>query len=525
MGFEIKGIKGRKGEKNKKSARPDRGRYVSLQDSFSQEKPEQESLSEHSSADHSKRVKGLKVAGLVLGAAATVGLTAFGVVSYYYSEHFFRGTVINGIDCSNKTAYEAEQMIRQEVEDYSIRVSSRNLEDEVIDGSSINYQYAPVGEVLELLKEQKPYEWLGGLNEKKEYNITVRTTFDRQLLEEQVLSLACTKEENQIEPEDAYISFQDGQFEIIPETEGSEIMLKGAYLAVNEAISADLSEIDLGTSEQAYVQASVTSEDPDLLETRDAYNHLANASITYTFGDSTEVLDKSVIQNWLKFDEKGQLLQDDGTFQQKAREYVASLAEKYDTVGTSRPFDTTSGRTVYVYGSAYGWKIDQEAETEQLVSDIRNGVQTTREPIYSMRANSHGYNDFGDTYIEVDLSWQYMVYYRNGQDIMSSEIVSGLYYDPDRQTPPGVYTLYYKKSPEVLRGPQREDGTYEYETNVTFWMPFNGGIGFHDATWQPYFGGDRYLYGGSHGCINLPYDAAAYLYSIIDYGVPIICFY
>lgn len=56
-------------------------------------------------------------------------------------------------------------------------------------------------------------------------------------------------------------------------------------------------------------------------------------------------------------------------------------------------------------------------------------------------------------------------------------------------------------------------------------MPFNGGIGFHDANWQPYFGGDRFMEGGSHGCINMPPDKAAELYNIIDYNVPIVCFY
>ena len=56
-------------------------------------------------------------------------------------------------------------------------------------------------------------------------------------------------------------------------------------------------------------------------------------------------------------------------------------------------------------------------------------------------------------------------------------------------------------------------------------MPFNGGIGFHDADWQPYFGGDRYLTGGSHGCINMPPENAEELYNIIQYDVPIICFY
>ena len=51
-----------------------------------------------------------------------------------------------------------------------------------------------------------------------------------------------------------------------------------------------------------------------------------------------------------------------------------------------------------VYGSAYGWKIDQDKEAAQLMLEIQSGTQTTREPVYSMRANVHGINDLGDTY-------------------------------------------------------------------------------------------------------------------------------
>ena len=175
-------------------------------------------------------------------------------------------------------------------------------------------------------------------------------------------------------------------------------------------------------------------------------------------------------------------MQDDASFTQHIKDFVAQLASEHDTVGTTRSFNTTSGRTVSVYGSAYGWKIDQDAEAAQLTEEIRTGTQTTREPVYSMRANSYGYNDIGSTYIEVDLSSQHMYYYQNGSIIFDSDIVSGdIRYD-DRATPPGIFTLYYKKSPDVLRGEKKPDGTYEYETQVTYWMPFNGGIGFHDAT-------------------------------------------
>lgn len=37
----------------------------------------------------------------------------------------------------------------------------------------------------------------------------------------------------------------------------------------------------------------------------------------------------------------------------------------------------------------------------------------------------------------------------------------------------------------------------EWESPVTLRMPFNGGIGQHDAPWQTNFGGDWYLEHGS----------------------------
>ncbi len=37
----------------------------------------------------------------------------------------------------------------------------------------------------------------------------------------------------------------------------------------------------------------------------------------------------------------------------------------------------------------------------------------------------------------------------------------------------------------------------DYASPVSFWMPFNGGVGFHDATWRSSFGGTIYQYNGS----------------------------
>ena len=499
-----------------RSARPAQISYVPISD---------EELDEKIIPIPRKKHKGLKITGIVAAIIAVTAGCAYGAVSYYYSDRFFEGTFINGINCSNKTAYEAEQLIASKVEDYTIEVTARNQETQTISGNQINYRYMSDGEVLNLLKQQKPYEWVRGFMETRSYTTQENVTFDKSLLQSQVKELKCAQAENQVEPENAYVALEGSEFTIVPETEGSKLKVKEAYKALDTAISGSQRTIDLGSTPDVYAVAAVTSDDPTLQATKDAYNNYTKASITYTFGEQTVTLDGSTLKDWLQFDDKGQLVQDDASFTQHIKDYVAQLASEHDTVGTTRSFNTTSGRTVSVYGSAYGWKIDQDAEVAQLTEEIRTGTQTTREPVYSMRANAYGYNDIGSTYIEVDLSSQHMYYYQSGSIIFDSDIVSGdIRYD-DRATPPGIFTLYYKKSPDVLRGQKKPDGTYEYETPVTYWMPFNGGIGFHDATWQAYFGGDRYTYAGSHGCINMPLDAAATLYSIIDSNVPIVCFY
>lgn len=471
-----------------------------------------------------KTHKGLKIFGLVMLMIIVLGGCAYGGISYYFTDRFFEGTWINGVDCSQKTAYEVEQLMAEKLSEYSIEVSSRNIAAQTIRGEDIDYQYMSTGEILQLLKKQKPYEWIRGLYEQKSYTVSENVGYNKTLLQEQLKSLNCAQAENQVEPENAYVAFRDNQFVIVPETEGSKLNIKEAYKLLDAAVEANEASIDFSDNQDAYVSAEVTQDDPALQSALEACNNYTKASITYTFGDQSTTLDGNTIKDWLQFDEKGQLVWDDNSFQQHVADYVAQLAATYDTVGTEREFQATSGRTVYVSSSVYGWKIDQAAETAQLSQEIQSGTQTTREPVYSQTANAYGVNDLGNTYIEVDLSEQHMYYYQDGVNIFESDFVSGNMSYADRQTHAGIFTLYYKKSPDVLRGGQKGTANY-YEQPVQYWMPFDGGIGFHDADWRDEFGGDIYLTSGSHGCINLPPENAEVLYDLIQYDVPIVCFY
>ena len=167
-----------------------------------------------------------------------------------------------------------------------------------------------------------------------------------------------------------------------------------------------------------------------------------------------------------------------------------------------------------ISNGAYGWKIDTEGEVAQLLEDIKSGKSVEREPVYSQTANSHGENDYGNSYVEINLTSQHLFVYKNGSLVVDSDFVSGNL-SKGHGSPTGAFSVTYTTTDAVLRG---ED----YATPVKYWMPFNGGVGFHDASWQPTFGGSRYLTNGSHGCVNMPPEMAGKLFDLISAGTPVV---
>lgn len=335
--------------------------------------------------------------------------------------------------------------------------------------------------------------------------------------------------------EDAEIVFNEktDKYEISAETAGTEI--DGAKLqakireTLEESFEKDLlaGEIKVEIDEDVYKTATVTEQQLALKEKMDLLNkRLENypaASVTYVFGSVKETLNQDTIKSWIIRNEKEIYLDEE-----KIRMYVAELAEKYDTKRTDRMFTTAYGYEVGMWQNEYGYVIDQEAEYQQLCQELEEGAVTEREPVYLQKGyNRDGADDLMGNYIEVSLDNQYMWCYKNGEAVMETAIVSGkpegintkTGETEDWSTLRGAFELAYKASPFTL-----SSDIYGYETEVQYWMPFEDGQGFHDADWQTAFGGTVYQYAGSHGCINMPVDQAAALYSYVEDGYPVIIY-
>lgn len=452
---------------------------------------------------------------VIIGVSCGAGLLLMVYIGFtiFFAKHFYYRTFINGEKVGGKTVSEVEKLLKEKSGEYSLVLKERGNKEETILGSDIQFTYKIESEVSDIKKEQNPFTWIFKVWGEKDVDVPMKPVFDEALLKKDVNALECLLPANSKAPVDASIAFENNSYQIVEEDEGSLIKKDELFNAVEKAAAHEEGEINLEDL-KCYEVPKYTSESKELIEKRDKLNQYVESKITYDFGDRTEVLDGSIIKDWIKEDENHQLNLDEET----VKVYVKELAKKYDTLYGTRQFKTSVGTTVTVSGGDYGWRINQEEESKELMELLKSGKQeVTRKPVYELEARCRETDDVGNTYVEINLTRQYLWFYKEGKLVTEGSIVSGTATRSDRTTPEGTYRIDYVEANATLRGPG-------YATPVSFWMPFNCGIGIHDAVWRGSFGGDIYIYNGSHGCINAPYTLAQTIFNNIEAGVAVICY-
>lgn len=452
---------------------------------------------------------------MIIGVSCGAGILLMIYIGFtiFFTSHFYYRTFINGESIGGKNVAKAEELLKGQAQEYCLLLKERDDKEESIVGSDIEFTYKIESEISDLMKKQNPFAWIFKVWKEKDLEAPLEPVFDEELLKKNFNALECFLPANSKAPVDACIAFENNVYKIIEEDEGSQVKKEKLLTEVKKAIANEEAEIDLEAL-KCYEIPKYTSKSKELITKRDQLNQYVESEITYDFGDRTEVLNGSLIKDWIKEDENHQLNLDE----EAVKNYVKELARKYDTLYGTREFKTSVGTTVTVVGGDYGWRINQEEESKELLELLKTGKQKiTRKPVYELEARSRTTDDVGNTYVEINLTRQYLWFYKEGKLITEGSIVSGTGSRSDRVTPEGTYRVDYVQANATLRGPG-------YATPVSFWMPFNSGIGIHDAVWRGSFGGSIYVYNGSHGCINAPYSLAQTIFNNIEAGVAVICY-
>lgn len=449
--------------------------------------------------------KPLLVAGIIIVLLAAVYLAG----SFYFKTHFYPGAAINGFDVGWKSASDVESLFSGTISDRNLTLKTVDGTSETISADQVNMEYHADGTVEKDLATQNPFAWPVEMFSSQFKNMTATFTCDETALNTAISQLNAVSGGNVVKMQNAKPVIENGSVTVTPEVNGNELDTAKLTAAVKDAIIKGEDTLDLSEA-GCYKQPAYTTESPEVKATAEAMEKALQTKITYTFGSTKkETVDSATFAPWISVDDN-MVMQINSD---QANAYTDTLAEKYDTVGTTRTFTTSLGSTTTVSGGNYGWEIDTEGEAAKLIEDIKAGKVESREPVWYQTAASHDGNDFGNTYVEISIASQHMWMYKNGQQIVSTPIVTGTAGQYD--TPTGTYALMYKALNVTLKG----EG---YASPVTYWMPFNGDIGIHDASWRSQYGGSIYLTNGSHGCVNTPYAQAGIIYDNISDGDPVI---
>ncbi len=432
------------------------------------------------------------------------------LISVYFANHFFFNTKINGADVSLKAYGKAGNTIRSYIKDYKLQLIEREGETEEIIGQDIGIEYNEGNSISKIYRIRSPFKWIISLFEEQKYYVNDLFVFNKENLENSINQLNCLNKAV-TEPQNVSFKYLNGYYEAVKEVYGNKINKDKLKTAVEKSISEGETKLDLD-EKLCYDNPKYTLSSHKTVETMNLLNKYIKTDITYIFENEKEKLDASTINKWLSVDENLDVI----ISEIAAMKYVRDLSRKYDTVGITRNFKSSPGKIVKVEGGLYGFKINREAEVKALLNNIRQGEVLEKEPIYTQKALARGEGEIGKTYVEINITRQYLWFYKNGRVIAQGSVITGNV-SKGYSTVTGTFMLNYKQKGAILEGPG-------YSTYITYWMPFFGNTGIHEATWRYNFGGDIYKTYGSHGCVNTPTYLAKTIFDNIEEGTPIICY-
>ena len=333
---------------------------------------------------------------------------------------------------------------------------------------------------------------------------------------------------------------------------------RGLFLCVALAIVAGLFSLSLPVQAAPPTRLSRISLEETNLKCADT----GAFRVVYTFGADTVVIDSEAAMNWYvttaSLDRAQKEVRGEGkercgyflidgkesSFPEEYRtengfvtdtegNLIVSESAMYETLqdmfnrynlnaqpGTT-VFQSTSGRTIYLGGAEPEQiaKVNMKKEYQTLKNAFLARSADESRVIYTQEVDRGEVETVGDTYIEIDCSQQHLYMYDKGELICETPVVTGNM-SWGAGTPEGRWYIINRARNATLIGA-------DYVTKVNYWMAFTyNGHGIHDSTWRTSgYGGDIYLYDGSHGCVNTPIDKVAFIFEHVIVGEPVLVFY
>ena len=462
---------------------------------------------------------------LLIGAAALLAAAYCGGI-YFFSRHFLPNTHVQGVDIGYLDAAAAEAKLQSDIVYDSILLKGRSG-DEVLrlDGAEVVKSFSSTQEAI---SAQDKLLWIRALIvEGIDPGIKLSAEADEEKLNEAISALSMLNPDNITSFSNAHpkLNAETNLYEVEAETEGNDIDTDAFTEAVREAIANGCAELDLDEA-GVYKEPTMRSDSSLLAGQIDWMNSINSAGASLDLGAGVVIpVNGELI---------GALVGADGMADEQAvRNYVTWIAVTYNTSSADKTRSFINHNNIEkIINTSYGWELNEDktypllfelinkvifdttvantaavsaesseseagsetAEAAEAVSADNSAALNPEDyaikAVWKKSAASHAENDLGPSYIEIDMGEQNVYVYIDGNCVLTTPCVTGRM-TKGRMTPEGMYQIQYKQKNRYLTG-RNPNGSISYRSYVHYWMPFNGGIGLHDATWRSKFGGNLY---------------------------------
>ncbi len=452
---------------------------------------------------------------LILTISGVCAILILGAVYIYrgvfYQSHYLPNTQVENVNIGKLTYQQAQSKLTKKLVNAKYQLYDDKKALATITGKELGLSRNSGGYLKKLMANQNSWSFSNKVSTETTSSVAA-VRVDQASLDAFVKETVDQANQGRTATSNAKVIQETTSFKIKPEVQGTQLDQAAVKAAVEKAIVNGQRKVQL---DQTYVKPTITQDNTKLKTEVKSLNEVAQTTGTYTLAGKTITITPAMITSWISYQD-GQVVVD----QTALTNYLSGLNSQYATYNRDRQFKSTKRGTVTVPAGIYGWSINVSSELPKLTAAILAGKDFTRTPTIQGSGYSKDGTDIGNTYVEVDKENQHMWVYINGEEKISTDIVTG---KPKQATPSGVWSVWAKERNSTLKG-KNDDGS-DYASKVSYWMPIDTtGLGIHDSPWQSKYGGDWYKEHGSHGCINTPPETMAKVYEIVPIGTPVLVF-
>jgi hypothetical protein len=477
-----------------------------------------EQLVEETELSRKTSVKWFKDWKFIITSIIIVIALILGAMSYYQATHFNSNITINGINVNGKNAKGALLKLQSSVLTNEVYVG----EQLVIDGIDTQMAFTEndLPEIKNLLKSQWTFfpsfqaiNFLLLPSEQDQYRYDVL----KNELEQTLLSLNLELKA----PIDAYAYLEQGKIIVSKSIAGEQYDISSLLEEYDK--QEYTSEIHLTP---IYLQP-IKEDSQVVKQQEEKLAEFLLQTVEYTVQDEVHSLEASeLVKNASLTETMNVIIEDPSEIKNK----IAEINDAQSTLRKDFTFKTHSGSVISVKGEGYGWALDVEKETALIVEAFEQGEKAIAATnIYGNGWRNEGYGyetttnyGIGDTYAEVSIKDQRIWIYKDGNLVVTTNVVTGKK-STKQDTLPGVWYILYKRSSYTLTGSSADNEDYSIE--VDYWAPFtNSGQGFHDASWRSNWSSNAYLTAGSGGCVNVPPSVMKKVYDNLKIYQPVVVY-